>query len=391
MLKSNYDQYVKFMKIAGMLIILFGLAVFNIFKFLELTSANPQKITEYHSDIDPLAIYRHPLIAGYYLNKSDGNLKSEMMVVPRSKFVGREKIVKMMLKKINFAGAKFNKIIVITQKPDFDLEDALFSATGVKPETIVYGAINAENLSEKLAPYFNRQNVLLVWNEDLGGESETTGLQSMQALAQQFNLEPQTKDLLQNTASQAVVYKIKETELPLLSAQEANLKSFVNDYREELKQLTTNFLENTAKLPPYSEKFHHFWDKGAVVVTACRAGMGCREYGGLDFSKSLIETLFHNIRLAKLENSQANIAVYLLTENVQKSYQSEAEFAADLNMGVDGVLLIDGPRQGLLLPPEKNLNEDKKEFIKHLKIKSGLSPDYWSEKIKVYYFKVVRI
>ena len=47
--------------------------------------------------------------------------------------------------------------------------------------------------------------------------------------------------------------------------------------------------------------------------------------------------------------------------------------------------------RAMMLPYFWNIYSDKKEFVNQLKLKSGLHPDYWSEKIEIYYFKAAEI
>ena len=93
---------------------------------------------------------------------------------------------------------------------------------------------------------------------------------------------------------------------------------------------------------------------------------------------------------ARKEMPRAEIRVFLLTGKILKNYADEKDFEKDLQEG-DGVLLIDGKRKGLMLPYFWGQYPDKKEFINQLKLKSGISPDYWSEKTDIYYFKAVEI
>ena len=58
---------------------------------------------------------------------------------------------------------------------------------------------------------------------------------------------------------------------------------------------------------------------------------------------------------------------------------------------IDGLLIKDGERQGLFLPSVWKDIPNKKEFLTELKIKAGLSPNYWSDNIEVFRFRTVEI
>ena len=62
-----------------------------------------------------------------------------------------------------------------------------------------------------------------------------------------------------------------------------------------------------------------------------------------------------------------------------------------INQDIDGIILRDGNRQGVFLPSVWKQLPQKQEFLNNLKIKAGISPSYWSNKIKVYRFRTVEI
>ena len=55
------------------------------------------------------------------------------------------------------------------------------------------------------------------------------------------------------------------------------------------------------------------------------------------------------------------------------------------------LIIRDGDRQGLFLPSVWKQLPDRREFLNNLKLKAGLSPNYWSENIKVYRFRTLEI
>ena len=73
------------------------------------------------------------------------------------------------------------------------------------------------------------------------------------------------------------------------------------------------------------------------------------------------------------------------------SYKNEEDLVAKLAAGVDGVIIRDGDRQGVFLPAVWKQLPEPQEFLNNLKIKAGMSPSYWSNRIKVYRFRVVEI
>ena len=73
------------------------------------------------------------------------------------------------------------------------------------------------------------------------------------------------------------------------------------------------------------------------------------------------------------------------------NYKDEADLLSKIIQGVDGIVIRDGNRQGVFLPAVWKQLPDKAEFLNNLKIKAGMSPSYWSNRIKVYRFRVVEI
>ena len=57
----------------------------------------------------------------------------------------------------------------------------------------------------------------------------------------------------------------------------------------------------------------------------------------------------------------------------------------------DGIVIRSGNRQAVFLPSEWKEFPDKQRFLNELKLKAGMSPIYWSNKIKVYRFYTVEI
>ncbi|MDD1628696.1 MAG: AMMECR1 domain-containing protein, partial [Methylococcaceae bacterium] len=51
---------------------------------------------------------------------------------------------------------------------------------------------------------------------------------------------------------------------------------------------------------------------------------------------------------------------------------------------IDGLILQEGNLRGTFLPSVWEQLPEPKQFLRHLKQKAGLPPDYWSETIKVY-------
>ena len=65
------------------------------------------------------------------------------------------------------------------------------------------------------------------------------------------------------------------------------------------------------------------------------------------------------------------------------SFGSEEDLIRQMRRGIDGLILEDGMRRGTFLPSVWVSLPEPREFLRHLKQKAGLPPDYWSDTIKI--------
>jgi AmmeMemoRadiSam system protein A len=115
---------------------------------------------------------------------------------------------------------------------------------------------------------------------------------------------------------------------------------------------------------------------------------GCM--GGLEAVRPLVEDVaehayaaaFRDPRfppLAAFELDRLDLELSILSPLERLSAASEAELLAQLRPGVDGVLLESGGRRGTFLPAVWEQLPEPREFLRHLKRKTGLAPDFWSD------------
>lgn len=99
------------------------------------------------------------------------------------------------------------------------------------------------------------------------------------------------------------------------------------------------------------------------------------------FAAAFRDPRFPPLRPAELPHLAIEISV--LSAPRPLSFSSETELLTMIEPGVDGLILEDGSARGTFLPTVwRNLPEPK-DFLRHLKTKAGLSPDYWSDNIRV--------
>ena len=95
---------------------------------------------------------------------------------------------------------------------------------------------------------------------------------------------------------------------------------------------------------------------------------------------------FHDPRFPPLTRAEARDLDYhisILSPWKQLRFTSEADLLAHVRPGVDGLLLEEGFSRGILLPAVWESLPDPETFVRHLKLKAGLSETHWSDSIRV--------
>jgi AmmeMemoRadiSam system protein A len=119
---------------------------------------------------------------------------------------------------------------------------------------------------------------------------------------------------------------------------------------------------------------------------------GC--IGTLEASQTLVQDVASNaygaafrdprfpaLTWPEYERLAIHISVLSLPEPMQ--FSSEAELLAQLRPRVDGLIIEEDYRRGTFLPSVWEQLPDPREFLRQLKHKAGLHPDYWSSRIRV--------
>jgi AmmeMemoRadiSam system protein A len=130
---------------------------------------------------------------------------------------------------------------------------------------------------------------------------------------------------------------------------------------------------------------------GASFVTLTVEGVlrGC--IGALEPYQSLAEDVREHARAAALEDyrfppvspeelERINIEVSRLTTPQPLGYSEPDQLPGLLRPGVDGVVLMDGYRRATFLPQVWEKLPNPIDFLEHLCVKMGASPDLWKRK-----------
>ena len=90
---------------------------------------------------------------------------------------------------------------------------------------------------------------------------------------------------------------------------------------------------------------------------------------------------FPPVRAGEVEELEIHLS--LLTLPVAMTFSSEADLLAQLQPGVDGLILSEGPSRGTFLPSVWAELPTPQLFLTQLKRKAGLPADYWSPGVRV--------
>ncbi len=373
----HYGMYFKKINKVIIAALLVFIIVFNVFKFSRYAESTNNLIVTYNSPVDTLKDFRNPLLAEMYFTENYTAEKDlKMIVLPFDNRIFGQQAIKALIKKIKPYQSKPIIFAVEAEYNDFADKAA---------EKLNINAQKSENNELVILQRLNKDNALVFVIADTDNNQVVN-------IAKQLNLRPHVFDL--NAKFPALDDKpIKtEKEIPDLEQQEYNLKQFVSDYKNQLNGFLSAVSDGKNDMPEYSAVTEHMFDKGAAQVLAFDENTDqYGQFGDVFADTALARSLINGFLLAKNEMPQAKYKFFVLTKAEKKNYADEQMFADELKIGVDGVMLVSGYRQAMFLPYFWKLYPDKKGFIKNLKISAGLSPDYWSKKIKVYYFRAVEV
>jgi hypothetical protein len=109
----------------------------------------------------------------------------------------------------------------------------------------------------------------------------------------------------------------------------------------------------------------------------------------VDVAASAYKAAFSDPRFPPVSTDEAariGIGVSILSHMRPIDFASEAELIDALNPDVDGVVLTHGAQRGLFLPQVWESLREPTAFLRRLKEKAGLAPDFWSPTMKAYRF-----
>lgn len=159
-------------------------------------------------------------------------------------------------------------------------------------------------------------------------------------------------------------------------------------------------LEHRKALPVYLEDYPPVLQQiraSFVTLTIHQQLRGC--IGTLEAQRPLVKDVLENAfaaafrdprftALQEAEYPQLHYHISVLNPASPMHFASEADLIAQLQPGIDGLILEDLGRRGTFLPSVWESLPNPTDFIQHLKVKAGLNPSHWSPSLSIQRYTV---
>lgn len=109
-----------------------------------------------------------------------------------------------------------------------------------------------------------------------------------------------------------------------------------------------------------------------------------------DVADNAFAAAFRDPRFPLLEEGELpllTIEISVLTPAEPIAFASEADLRRQIEPGRDGLILAEGRRRGTFLPSVWGALPEPGDFLRHLKMKAGLAPEYWSDAVEVWRYR----
>ncbi|NOT11774.1 MAG: AmmeMemoRadiSam system protein A [Methylococcaceae bacterium] len=106
-----------------------------------------------------------------------------------------------------------------------------------------------------------------------------------------------------------------------------------------------------------------------------------------DIAENAFSAAFRDPRFPALTTDEFNnleIHLSILTAAEPVFFATEQDLLSKLKPHSDGLILQEGHKRATFLPSVWETLPKPEQFLRHLKQKAGLNPDYWSDDIKIY-------
>ena len=107
----------------------------------------------------------------------------------------------------------------------------------------------------------------------------------------------------------------------------------------------------------------------------------------VDVAENAFAAAFRDPRFSPLTAQEwpaVDLHLSLLSTPEAMRFEDEADLLRQIQPGVDGLILQDGPNRGTFLPSVWESLPQAADFLSHLKLKAGLPANHWSGRVEVY-------
>lgn len=105
-----------------------------------------------------------------------------------------------------------------------------------------------------------------------------------------------------------------------------------------------------------------------------------------DIAEHAFAAAFQDPRFPSLDQTEfekISIEISVLSKPESMIFKSEDDLLQQVRPEIDGLILEHGFNRGTFLPSVWQQLPDKKEFLKHLKMKAGLPAQWWENDVKI--------
>ena len=282
----------------------------------------------------------------------------------------------------------------------------------IKVVPLIYGNVSGADIADALEKKIAKEDTLLVVLADMADyhisrtSAAKNGIDAAIILAKKLNYYPQMIELINNQNGNFADVMSQDYESKIFVETE-NLRNFVSAYGYELREIARLALSKAVKsnkryLPSRRRFPERVFDKGASYVFLTDGKEIINSSGSILPNTAIAKDIADNIyeavneyknkqKITAKDLSYIGYKIFLLSSFEQINYKTPKDLLAQIHPRLDGLVIRDGNRQGVILPEDWKAHPQKEDFFKQLKIKAGIAPSYWDNQIKVYRFQTVEI
>ncbi|OQK16579.1 hypothetical protein AU255_01345 [Methyloprofundus sedimenti] len=107
----------------------------------------------------------------------------------------------------------------------------------------------------------------------------------------------------------------------------------------------------------------------------------------IDIAENAFAAAFRDPRFPPVSEQEfhapLDIHLSILSPAEVMSFYSEEDLIRQLRPGIDGLIMQEGSKRGTFLPSVWESLSEPDDFLQHLKQKTGLAKEYWSDSLKI--------